>query len=239
MKDRFSIFITLELLLANWILFIAAEAVDENMNRHLLTVIANLLLPSVFGYLYVILDNRNKYKQRKVWYRRMLAFFLWAVVSLGMGYCITTFIEEKMWFIKQDRTVDELNGIEYLKFGIFTTVFFIFIVLMVDLFAKLRVRYFANRGIVVGNQNSVSGGNGKGNSNSVSGGNGKGQSVKEDSVNGIKRIRITEETMKDENEKSGNASSKKAGNKAENKNIKKIKSISEICSIDTSDGADD
>ena len=110
---------------------------------------------------------------------------------------------------------------------------------MVDLFAKLRVRYFANRGIVVGNQNSVSGGNGKGNSNSVSGGNGKGQSVKEDSVNGIKRIRITEETMKDENEKSGNASSKKAGNKAENKNIKKIKSISEICSIDTSDGADD
>ena len=72
---------------------------------------------------------------------------------------------------------------------------------MVDLFAKLRVRYFANRGIVVGNQNSVSGGNGKGNSNSVSGGNGKGQSVKEDSVNGIKRIRITEETMKDENEK--------------------------------------
>nr|MCR4610174.1 hypothetical protein [Eubacterium sp.] len=69
-------------------------------------------------------------------------FILWAIVNLGVGYVIVGLIENDMWISKQDRSEFELNGVEYLQYGVYATILFVIMVLMVDFFAILRDRYF-------------------------------------------------------------------------------------------------
>ena len=212
LKDRFSIFIVLILLIFNWGIFIALEYLDEKNQSGTFTTAANVLLPSILGYIYVILDNKNRSKRGTRKYRRTLGFILWGIVSLGLGYCITVFVEQGMWFTGHED--ESFSGAEYLKYGIFSTAIFIFMVLMVDLFAKLRDRYFEKRGLVVSKDNE-----------------GKSPAEQESSDG---RIRITLEDMEKAGrikESSAEASGEK--NEAGREQEGRRKSISEICSIST------
>lgn len=142
MRDRFSIFITLKLLGISWLIFIVAEFIDESMKKELVTKLVIILIPFTMAYFYVLMDKGNPTKERKQWYRRMLDFILWAIVNVGMGYVIVGLIENDMWISKQDRTEFDLNGVEYLQYGVYATILFIFMVLLVDAFAVMKDRYF-------------------------------------------------------------------------------------------------
>lgn len=211
MKDRFSIFIVLILLIFNWGIFIALEYLDEKNQSGTFTTAANVLLPSILGYIYVILDNKNRSKRGTRKYRRTLGFILWGIVSLGLGYCITVFVEQGMWFT--GREDESFSGAEYLKYGIFSTAIFIFMVLMVDLFAKLRDRYFEKRGLVISKDNE-----------------GKSPAEQESSDG---RIRITLEDMEKESTMTDRKGASGEKNEAGREQAGGRKSISEICSIST------
>lgn len=142
MRDRFSIFITLKLLGISWLIFVVAEIVDEKMGKALFTTLATILLPVAFAYLYVFMDKRNKTADKRKWYRRMLDLILWTIVNLGVGYVIVGLIENGMWFSKQDRSEYEMNGVEYLQYGVYATILFAVMVILVDVFAVMRDRYF-------------------------------------------------------------------------------------------------
>ena len=142
MRDIFSIFITLKLLGFSWALFIVAEVSDESMKKDIVTKLVIILVPFMLAYFYVIMDKNNKTKQGKQWYRRMLDFILWAIVNVGLGYVIVGLIENDMWISKQDRSEFELNGVEYLQYGVYATVLFVLMVLLVDGFAVMKDRYF-------------------------------------------------------------------------------------------------
>ena len=117
-----------------------------------------------------------------------------------------------MWFTGHED--ESFSGAEYLKYGIFSTAIFIFMVLMVDLFAKLRDRYFEKRGLVISKDNE-----------------GKSPAEQESSDG---RIRITLEDMEKAGrikESSAEASGEK--NEAGREQAGRRKSISEICSIST------
>lgn len=211
MKDRFSIFIVLILLIFNWGIFIALEYLDEKNQSGTFTTAANVLLPSILGYIYVILDNKNRSKRGTRKYRRTLGFILWGIVSLGLGYCITVFVEQGMWFTGHED--ESFSGAEYLKYGIFSTAIFIFMVLMVDLFAKLRDRYFEKRGLVISKDNE-----------------GKSPAEQESSDG---RIRITLEDMEKESTMTDRKGASGEKNEAGREQAGRRKSISEICSIST------
>ena len=142
MRDRFSIFITLKLLGISWAIFIIAEIIDEKMDKAILTTLVIILIPFTFAYIYELMDKNNKTKDKRKWYRRTLDFILWAIVNIGVGYVIVGLIENDMWISKQDRSKFELNGVEYLQYGVYATILFVIMVLLVDFFAILRDRYF-------------------------------------------------------------------------------------------------
>ena len=142
MRDRFSIFITLKLLGISWAIFIIAEFIDESMKKDIITKLVIILVPFTMAYFYVLMDKGNKTKEGKQWYRRMLDFILWAIVNVGIGYVIVGLIENDMWISKQDRSEFDLNGVEYLQYGVYATVLFVFMVLLVDGFAVMKDRYF-------------------------------------------------------------------------------------------------
>nr|MCR4608653.1 hypothetical protein [Eubacterium sp.] len=119
MRDRFSIFITLKLLGISWAIFIIAEIIDEKMDKAILTTLVIILIPFTFAYIYELMDKNNKTKDKRKWYRRTLDFILWAIVNLGVGYVIVGLIENDMWISKQDRSEFELNGVEYLQYGVY------------------------------------------------------------------------------------------------------------------------
>ena len=208
LKDRFSIFIVLILLIFNWGIFIALEYLDEKNQSGTFTTAANVLLPSILGYIYVILDNKNRSKRGTRKYRRTLGFILWGIVSLGLGYCITVFVEQGMWFTGHED--ESFSGAEYLKYGIFSTAIFIF---MVDLFAKLRDRYCEKRGLVISKDNE-----------------GKSPAEQESSDG---RIRITLEDMEKESTMTDRKGASGEKNEAGREQAGRRKSISEICSIST------
>ncbi|MCR5148874.1 MAG: hypothetical protein K6C35_07900 [Eubacterium sp.] len=183
MKDRFSIFIILFLVVINWVIFIIFESIDEKNGNGTFTTVANVLLPSILAYVYVFLDNKNKSRRGTKRYRRTLGLILWSIVCLGTGFCISVFAGQNMWLVAQDKTENEYNGAEYLKFGLFATFIFIFMVLMIDLFAKLRDKYFAKRGLVVNSSLSTEE---------------AGSADKEDSKSEDGHIRITLEDMERE-----------------------------------------
>ena len=145
MRDRFSIFITLKLLGISWAIFIIAEFIDESMKKDIITKLVIILVPFTMAYFYVLMDKGNKTKEGKQWYRRMLDFILWAIVNVGIGYVIVGLIENDMWISKQDRTEFDRNGVEYLQYGVYATVLFVFMVLLVDGFAVMKDRYFGKR----------------------------------------------------------------------------------------------
>ena len=142
MRDRLSIFITLKLLGISWALFIVAEIIDEQMNKTILTSLVTFVVPFAFAYLYVFMDKRNKTKDKRKGQRRIFGFILWSIVNMGLGYVIVGFIENDMWISQQDRSEFETNGIEYLRYGVCATIFFIIMVILIDVFAVMKDRYF-------------------------------------------------------------------------------------------------